>query len=139
MANEQWRTCEVIEGESENRPFSIELSTASAQDAETAVDVMYRLQQLVQDMGWVKASSFYRWKGKLRVVNKGGILRELKCYPGCWRLYFYVDESQRLLVYLLAVCKKKNKEDYRSSEKANRIINTIATRENGIAFFPFPN
>jgi hypothetical protein len=54
----------------------------------------------------------------------------LKCWPSCWRLYFYVyvardDQDDRRIIYLYAKCKKKQRRDKSDSVYARRLYNGI--------------
>jgi hypothetical protein len=67
----------------------------------------------------------------------------LKAKPDCWRLFFYVYENQEKgqhwIVYLKAICKKKNKAAYKAeASKARTRLPSGASSRYGIRPFRFP-
>ncbi len=79
--------------------------------------------------------------GHALIVKKDDRIWLLKCKPSCWRLYFYVFYKQMLrkqIIYVYAVCKKKNREDPRAAAQAERIADEIRPGGSGITLFDFP-
>ena len=138
----KWTTFEAITSDTGERPVSSAIASKGIDGAEKATATIWRLQQMIQDMGWQKARITYKYNYKKgsepRVVHKTGALWLLKCKPSCWRLYFYVDEVQGQIVYLRAVCKKKDKEDEQDIIKAEYVVNAITKGDYSISAFPFP-
>ena len=127
-----WTTYEIYErnaeGEYEKTPFSAALA-GSGVLAKPAVTKM----RMVQALGWPEAKRVLKDdQGRPLVVKKDDVIWLLKCKPSCWRLYFYVN-TQRI-VYLLAVCKKNDKEDPKNAVEARRIYEG----RSGITAFEFP-
>jgi hypothetical protein len=138
-----WVTYEVIQknadGDHEFTPFSSALAIGGATSAQ-AVNKM----RMVQDLGWPEAS--YQLKdglGRALIVKKDELIWLLKCKPTCWRLYFYVrqganDNQEGRIIYVHAICKKKNRENASDAIAARRIADNIRPGGSGIRLFEFP-
>ncbi len=129
-----WKSYEVINKETEETP----VSTAIAAGPDTSVVIKKIF--MVQEAGWPEALKLhFGAKGKHRIVKKDDVIWLLKCTPSCWRLYFYIYKNKKWIIYVHAVCKKKDKEDPNDAIQARNIYNGIAGGASGIAEFPFPS
>ena len=134
-----WTAYEVVvtdsSGQPIKRPFSDTLAAKGAQLALHAIKAM----RMVLAHGWPDASKDYIYEGRRRVVRKDSGIWLLKCMPHCWRLYFYVRTESKQIVYVHAVCKKKDDENEQDAIRAGRIADKIADGERrAIRKFQFP-
>jgi hypothetical protein len=129
-----WTSYEVIHKETEATPVSEAIFNGDDRSA-----VVKKLL-LVQELGWPEAKRLhFGAKGKNRIVQKDDIVWLLKCTPHCWRLYFYIYKPKRWIIYLHAVCKKKDEEDPNDAIKARAAYDDINGGAFGITLFPFPS
>jgi len=141
-SSKTWRSYHVVtrgaDGtlESGETPFLDELGSGDGDPTETAINKMRLLQAHgMPEATWCIKNS----KGKAlvdRADDKEPAIWILKCWPGCWRLYFYVhrvsDDDNRI-VYLHAKCKKKQQRDSADSIYARRLYNGIGPGGSGHA------
>jgi hypothetical protein len=110
-----WESYELCWVDAEGRindPVTAALK--AGEKAETALSKI----ELVEAMGWPEARKLRFTTGnnqKKRIVQKDDHIWELKCTPACWRLYFYVQETDdgtiQRFVYVHAVCKHTGPEN----------------------------
>lgn len=134
-----WITYEVYEKDTAGRysftPFGDAL-TASGSLAAQPVTKM----RLLQEIGWPAAKRFLKdSNGRPLIVKKDEVIWLLKCKPSCWRLYFYVWEEKKFIIYVHAVCKKADSEDPAEAIEARRVADRIRPGGSGITPFEFPN
>ncbi len=123
---------EIVHKTTEYRPFSETLASSGV----LAVQATNKMRML-QDLGWpVARYGLKDNRGKRIVVKKDDVIWLLKCKPSCWRLYFYVYEkgNERWIIYVYAVCKKRDEEDPQDTITAR----SIADARGPIAIFTFP-
>src|SRR5688572_9484772 len=134
-----WESFEVVlRGTVDSTPFSDVFFSGDGDPVDTALRKMW----LLQFHGWPLARTEMRDpRGKqLRdKVNDDPDLWLLKSKPSCWRLYFYVYPSKKI-VYLYAVCKKKQKRNSNDGTKARSIYldNLAGAGDRRIVNFTFP-
>lgn len=129
-----WKSYEVIDKQTEATP----VSAAIAVGPDTGVVIKKIF--MVQEAGWPEALKLhFGKKGKHRIVKKDDVIWLLKCTPSCWRLYFYIYKAEKWIIYIHAVCKKKNKENPNDAIQARTVYNAISGGASGIAEFPFPS
>ena len=120
-------------------PFSEILATSGNMPTQAITKM-----RMLQDLGWPEARRTLKDdQGRSRIVKKNSDIWLLKCKPSCWRLYFYVcDEQQqqegKRIIFVHAVCKKKDKEDPREAKEAERIAHQIRSGGSRITLFEFP-
>lgn len=94
---------------------------------------------IVEEIGWPSAKRDMRYgRGKPRIVKKSDVIWLLKCWPDCWRLYFYVVPTKKYIVYVHAVCKKQDAEDPADAVKAKHVYDDIQAGRSAVTAFPFP-
>lgn len=99
------------EGGSVDRPVTEELlAPGSSTNTKQAVAKL----RLLKAHGWPVP------RGSLDIEAVSSGMYVLKCKPGFWRLYFSVIDSQRRILLLLAVAKKKWKRNPNDLAKASR-------------------
>jgi hypothetical protein len=135
-----WKTYEVLQKDSAGnyttRPFSDALGTSGSLPTQPIIKM-----RLVQDLGWPQAKHHLKDdRGNPRIVKKDDVIWLLKCKPKCWRIYFYVSErdGEKRIIYVLAVCKKRDREDPKDAIKARRVADGIQTGDSAIIAFTFP-
>jgi phage-related protein len=106
----QWQSYELEwprDPDPPRRPVSDALSGSAEK-----IQVL-KLMSRVEDLGLEDAKKLTVGgeRRKRRIVKKEDFIYLLKCTPSCWRLYFYVRETERRFVYVHAVCKKQDAED----------------------------
>src|SRR6266566_7485857 len=116
-----WTTYEVLQKDGEGKytitPFSEVLAASGKISAQPIIKM-----RMVQEHGWPQAKRNLKDDyGHPLVVKKDEVIWLLKCKPTCWRLYFCVHENGKRIIYVHAVCKKKDKEDARDAVEARRI------------------
>jgi hypothetical protein len=133
-------TYEVIQrdenGDHAITPFSDALA-ASGVLAKQAVTKM----RMLHEISWPEARDALKDdQGHRLIVSKDDRIWLLKCKPSCWRLYFYVSENATTtrIVYVHAVCKKRNRENPSDATHARSIVDTIRPGGSGISAFEFP-
>lgn len=90
--------------------------------------------------GWPDAITDYKHDGKRRIARKDDVIWLLKCSPHCWRLYFYVQIEEKRIIYVHAICKKKDDEDDQGFIKARRIADRVkGGKQNTVREFKFPS
>ena len=95
--------------------------------------------RMLQDLGWPQAKrEFKDDQGRSRIVKKDDLIWLLKCKPSCWRLYFYVNQKGKQIIYVHAVCKKQDKEDEADAREARRVADGIRPGGSAITPFEFP-
>lgn len=142
-----WESYEVLLRDSDGRlhedgkrPFSVRLLKGGDQIT-TALGLMWTLQF----HGWPRARQVMKdERGKLRIVlsddENGKRIWILKAKPTCWRLYFYVYEEKKHILYLHAVCKKKDEQDPSETTRARRIFTRVGGASgSGSIKFDFPD
>jgi hypothetical protein len=98
-----------------------------------------RKMLLIQELGWPDAKPLLKDSlGRPLVVKKDDLIWLLKCKPSCWRLYFYVWDKGKGIVYVHAVCKKQDKEDPADAKYARAIADSIRPGGRRITPFEFP-
>jgi hypothetical protein len=118
-------------------PFFEQLSVGG----KSAVQPINKMQ-LIQTLGWEEARRTLKDdKGRKVIVKKDDLIWLVKCKPSCWRLYCYVYENGEThqIIYVHAVCKKKDDEDPGDLTTARRIADDIGSRARSIAAFEFPS
>ena len=133
-----WKSYEVIhKNEAQTTPFTDALATGG----ETPVGAVNKIS-LVEELGFPRARLELHYssgrKHKRRIVKKNDVIWLLKCSPKCWRLYFYVIPSEKYIVYVHAVCKKRDKEDPGEAVTAENIHDDIQAGRSAITSFRFP-
>ena len=135
-----WISYEVYQRDSEGRftitPFSATLASSGSL-AKPAISRM----RTVQNVGWPQARRHFKDEnGHSLVVKKDDVVWLLKCKPSCWRLYFYVRSNgkEKRIVYLYAVCKKKDAEDRSDAVKARNVYDGIRPGGSALTEFEFP-
>jgi hypothetical protein len=100
---------------------------------------------MLQALGFPEARRVFKdGRGHPLVVKKDEAIWLLKCKPSCWRLYFYVwesekeNEKEKRIIYVHAVCKKRDGEDPHAAAKARRIFEGIHPGGSRITTFQFP-
>ena len=108
-------------------PTVLPFSKALAVNGELPTLAANRMS-VVDELGWPTAmlTLHYGPKHKKRIVKKDDAIYLLKCWPDCWRLYFYVRQDKRYFVYVHAVCKQQDEEDPADAEHARRIYDQRA-------------
>jgi hypothetical protein len=130
----KWVSYEVIDKATEQTP----VSTAMAEHGIDSGSIKKML--MVQEVGWPEALKLhFGEQGKHRIVKKEDPIWLLKLTPGCWRLYFYVYEPSKQIVYLHGVCKKKWKEKASDLKKARTAYENIVAKRCAITEFVFPS
>ena len=122
MALSEWALCEIEydrEGPTQ-RPVTRELSAHGKVGERARAIGCLRLLRL---QGWPEAR-----KSLLVDEPLEGIF-VLKCKPSCWRLYFHVEQTQKMFLLLHAVCKKAQKRDPNDPKKAARRFADWQNRE----------
>ena len=131
-----WTSYEVIhKNEARTTPFSDAL--AARGDLAGAINKI----SLVEEVGWPKARQVLHYGPghKKRIAKKDDVIWLLKCWKSCWRLYFYVIPSEKkYIVYVHAVCKKKNQEDPGEAVTARKVYDGIQVGRSAITPFQFP-
>jgi hypothetical protein len=128
-----WTSYEVIHKDSERTPVSEALASGGASPA------VIKKMLMVQEVGWPEAKRLqFGEEGKHRIVKKDDVIWLFKC-PSGWRLYFYVFQAKKWIIYVHAICKKKNKEDPNDAIKARAVYDDISRRASAITSFPFPS
>lgn len=101
--------------------------------------------RMVQSIGWPTAKRVLKDnRGRPLVARKDEAIWLLKCKPSCWRLYFHVEankgqsEKEKRIIYLHAVCKKRDAEDAADAVEARNIYATIRPGGSAITPFEFP-
>src|SRR5260370_25074200 len=99
-------TYEIVQKDSEGNlaitPFSNILAASGAMQVQAITKM-----RMVQELGWPQAKRCLRDdKGQALIAKKDNVVWLLKCKPKCWRLYFYVQEKEKRIIYVHAVCKK---------------------------------
>lgn len=128
-----WEVCFPIPG-GFKRPVSERFAVLSNENPAFAVNKM----QLLELLGFPDAS------GSLRIEkadNKKPTVLILKCKPTGWRLYFDVltnSDDDKRIVYLLAIYKKRGKQNPRDTDRARRQLVDYRAGRVQIARFPFP-
>ena len=119
-------------------PYWNALMTGGRIDAQPII----RMQK-VQEVGWPDAAQVLFFsvgtRRKKRIVKKDDVIWELKCTPNCWRLYFYVSEQPKHIVYVHAVCKKTDAEDPRDAASARQQYDCVSAGRCTTRPFRFPN
>ena len=133
-----WISYEVCwwAGEELVTPFTEALSV-SGKLAKQAVTKM----RMVQHHGWPEARDQLKDnKGRKLIVPKDDVIWLLKCKPSCWRLYFYVFQKEEVkrLIYLYAVCKRRDEENRNDAIFARRVADSIRPGGSSITEFDFP-
>jgi hypothetical protein len=133
----EWATYEIIlrdaSGEYAITPFSDALAVSGQRPAQ-AINKM----RMVQEIGWPEAKrSFTDQRGRPLIVGKEGGIWLLKCKPLCWRLYFYVCEKYKRIIYVHAVCKKKDRENPSDARRAKTVADGIQRCGSRITAFQF--
>ncbi|MFN8641880.1 MAG: hypothetical protein U0802_09565 [Candidatus Binatia bacterium] len=74
---------------------------------------MLKLMSRVQDLGWHDAQKMKIGTAnpKKRIIRKDDDIHLLKGTPLRWRLYLYVRQSDKHIVYVHAVSKNRDEED----------------------------
>lgn len=121
------------------KPFSGVLFSGDGDEITTALQKM----RLAQTHGWPDARLYLKDKRGKPLVDRADDEKEppiylLKCKPGCWRLYFYVDSAAHRFTYLSAKCKKKQEREASDSVRARNAYNNFVARNHGLVEFRFP-
>jgi len=139
VLSSRWATYEIAWRDANDEtvtPFSDTLGRSGAM-ARQAVTKM----RIVQDTGWPQALHQLKDQyGKPWIVRKDDVIWLLKCKPSCWRLYFYVNKTskEKRLIYVHAVCKKKDRENPSDASAARRLADQIRSGASAITPFEFP-
>ena len=126
-ASRKWTSYEVYQRDSNGvhslTPFSLALAGVSGGLPTQAITKM----RMVQEIGWPAAKQQLKddFNHHL-IVRKDEVIWLLKCKPKCWRLYFYVWETGKGIVYVHATCKQQDKEDPNDETKARRVFPSTA-------------
>ena len=133
-----WKTYEIYRKDSHGNctitPFSDALATSGSIPRQPITKM-----RLVQEIGWPEAKRRLKDDhGHPLIVKKDGVIWLLKCKPTCWRLYFYVYENDKRIIYVHAVCKKADREDPGDAIEARRIADEIRPGGSAITIFEFP-
>jgi hypothetical protein len=130
-----------LSAETGARPFSDDLLSGGDRVVQ-AVGLMW----LVQYHGWPEARRQLRDSdGRNRIVlagdRSGARIWLLKAKPSCWRLYFYVYEQTKQILYLHATCKKQDAQDDAAEARARRILTGVGGSGSryGAVEFDFPD
>ncbi|MBZ5634157.1 MAG: hypothetical protein LAO55_13635 [Acidobacteriia bacterium] len=111
-------------------PFSDALAAPGSVSAQ-ALNKM----RMVRNMGWPEAQRLRERRGKKVVVPKDDVVWLLKCKPSFWRLYFYVWEKHKRIVYLHACYKDQRLEDPSDHARARSYYDGIARGTSGASPF----
>jgi hypothetical protein len=106
-----WTLCEIEydRGGSLRRPVAQELESRGTPGERARAIGCLKLLRL---LGWPEA------RRSLQIDGVGRGILILKCKPSPWRLYFHVRPERRLLLLVLAVCKKGWRRDPDDTKKA---------------------
>lgn len=133
-----WKTFEVTYKNSEGsdvQPFFDQLSISGV-PAKPPITKM----RIIDNIGWAQAIRVMKdSSGSKVIVKKEDSVWLVKCKPSCWRLYCYVLQKEKWIIYVYAVCKKQTEEDSASLRAAKRIVAKIQSRAYSIAPFEFPS
>jgi hypothetical protein len=133
-----WDTYEVYQRDDKGNHAITPFSNVLAASGRLATQAITKMR-MVQELGWPEARRCLKDDyGHPLIVKKDEIIWLLKCKPNCWRLYFYVREPERQIIYVYAVCKKANKEDPGDAEAARRVADEVRPGRSGITLFEFP-
>lgn len=133
-----WVTLEIYLRDSNGEPAFTPFSSALAVSGTIAKQAVTKMQN-VQELGWPEAKRRLRDnEGRPRIVKKDDVIWMLKCNPSCWRLYFYVYEKTKQIVYLHAICKKSQAEDPAGAAEARRLYDGIGPGRSAATPFVFP-
>ena len=133
-----WGTFEVLQRESDGgytrTPFSNTLALSGTLPTQALTKM-----RMVEEIGWPEAKRVLKDdRGKPLIVKKDDRIWLLKCKPHCWRLYFYVREETKKIIYVHAVCKKENVEDPSEATYARSVADEIQPGGSAITPFEFP-
>jgi hypothetical protein len=139
MLSSGWETYEVCQKDAHGNftitPFAAALAASGIMLAQPII----KMRQ-IQEIGWPEARLRLKDNyGHRLIVKKDEIIWLLKCKPTCWRLYFYVREKEKRIIYVHAVCKKKDKEHPRDAIEARRVADEIRPGGSAITIFEFPS
>jgi hypothetical protein len=135
-----WITYEVLQRDGQGEYTITPFSEALASSGTLPTNAITKMR-LVQYHGWPAAMRELKDDyGRLRIVKKDDVVWLLKCKPSCWRLYFYVrkNENEKCIIYLHAVCKKKDTEDPGDAAEARKVHDGIGPGGSAITPFEFP-
>src|SRR3954447_14849851 len=97
---QRWVTYEVVErdaagGGGSNRPVSAALAGGGVIPPQPLTKM-----KVVERIGWPDALRQLKdGRGKRLIVQKDEYVWLLKCKPSCWRLYFYVWQERKFIIY----------------------------------------
>jgi hypothetical protein len=134
-----WVSFEVVWKDQAGDYTVLPFSTALASQPDRLAQVHNKIRML-QDLGWPEARRVLRdAHGHPLVSRKDDRIWLLKCKPSCWRLYFYVyaTDQEKRIIYVHAVCKKRDREDRQDFLDARRIADGIRPGGSRITAFEF--
>jgi hypothetical protein len=71
--------------------------------------------KMLCEIGWPESARHLKDNRGRRLIvrpdRKKPVIWELKAKPSCWRVFFHVYEASEKILFLHAVCKKKNAQD----------------------------
>src|SRR5260370_2007918 len=135
-----WMTHEVLQRDDQGKHTIAPFSDALAASGSLTTKAITKMR-MVQDLGWPAAKRVLTDDhGHPLIVKKDEVVWLLKCKPSCWRLYFYVwkNGKDKRIIYLHAVCKKKDAEDPYDAAEARKIHDGIRPGGSAITLFDFP-
>jgi hypothetical protein len=144
-----WALYEVVERDDDGqltaegrRPFSETLLAGG-----DPIDGAIRKMELLCHHGWPMARLHMKNGDGSPLVAEADSSEDakkiwiLKAKPQCWRLYFYVNQQEPekpFFLFLLAICKKKQKQSASHSKRARRILDSLGPGGNGRIRFDLP-
>lgn len=111
-----WKSYELVKINAKDEIVSRPFSDAMAGSSER-IGARKHMSR-VEELGWddaqklaIGAGSKKKKQRKRRIVRKDDVIHLLKCTPLSWRLYLYVKEDEKAIIYVHAVSKQRDEED----------------------------
>ncbi len=135
-----WITYEVFKRDGQGNYTITPFSDCLAISGSIPTQAITKMR-MVQELGWPEAKRVLTDDhGHPLIVRKDEVIWLLKCKPSCWRLYFYVwkNGKEKRIIYVHAICKKKDAEDPSDATEARSVHDGIQRGGSAITLFEFP-